>query len=903
MKEKINRLARGIVDMELPKLKLSAESCEAVLTSGELNKFEIQLSSENGASLKGLIYSSHPAVRVLKSAFGGLRTKIAVETDAREFREGDEISGSLSVVCNAGERSIPYHFTVKTHPSAELIGRLDTPAELLRLYEEEPRLAVRVFDYDDFLLAGIFRKPGRKVLYEVFRQGQDREHALLEFLRALGEKPRRQKGKAAGEKAEVQKEKPEESAPALTEAELSDRAAVEELAARLIRSGATDTRAFRVYQSAIRHGSRITRLYEFYLYALPAGFEERMPREVYLYFAYENSIEDNVRLPLYYNIIRNFEESSDIYRSFSRRIQQFAIESLLASRINDRLALIYERMIYQDMVDSRIAGVLPGILRACRISVSDPRMQSVHVRYPELCREERYSLQKGMAYVPLFSEDALIFFQDALGNRYASVPYEKKQVMKRPELEEKCREAAPEHPMLRLASARDVCRRGIQTAEELRLLEELREGEELPLSEEFREQLESTMLSYLERESLPEGTISDKELRTLRSMEPAGMERKERRKLLRALIRREEYDRAAELLSAGAAMLPERELLERLLKETLDSPELPQETLLLPGNALFSEGSREPALLEFLLHHYNGLSRDMLEILRASAALLKGEKEKKPEEKEQRRIRKACLSMSERLLAQMLFSSEDQGLDEVYRIYGECGGAEPLLKRAYLSRKSACYFLMEKRTGEACFRELYELVHQENFKDRLPLIYLLALSRFMSEQKQLRAEEKLELQEMMNVLLEKRMIFAYTVRLKKFIPLPDYVTDRSYIEYHGASEEKPQLYVRICPDEAEFHEEEIERVYQNIYVKPLILFAGEKAEYRVCPVGSSKPVFFGTLSADGTVNPYSRGDSYDILNEMSALSEGAGEEELRRTMLHYARNEAVIERLFARSRG
>ena len=71
MRERINRLAKGIVDAEVPRLFLSPEKVEEVLGSGTTYKRELYLASENNLYIKGLAYSSHSRVKILKQAFGG----------------------------------------------------------------------------------------------------------------------------------------------------------------------------------------------------------------------------------------------------------------------------------------------------------------------------------------------------------------------------------------------------------------------------------------------------------------------------------------------------------------------------------------------------------------------------------------------------------------------------------------------------------------------------------------------------------------------------------------------------------------------------------------------------------------------------------------------------------------
>ena len=138
--------------------------------------------------------------------------------------------------------------------------------------------------------------------------------------------------------------------------------------------------------------------------------------------------------------------SSELYQSYIREMEQFAMEQLFALRIDSRLAVIYEHMIYQDMIDERAAKVLPAILCSRRIICEEPGMKYVVVRCEELQDEETYALEKGEAYVPARSGHMILMFQDAYGNRYLDVKHRKYPVMDKKELLDRCAKLAPDHP-------------------------------------------------------------------------------------------------------------------------------------------------------------------------------------------------------------------------------------------------------------------------------------------------------------------------------------------------------------------------------------------------------------------------------------------------------------------------
>ena len=1025
MREKINRLARGIVDTDQPRLVFSKKKIEGYVTADEPNRFELGILSENGEMSKGLVYSDSRRIRVLKNAFGGERTKIACDVRAEGLSEGSLVMGNLQIVSNAGEFSIPCIFHVRMHAGSGLIRSFESAADFRRYFEEDENAAVRLFDYDEFRSAPFLQAGDGVLLYDTFRSCPDRRNALVQLLHTLGEEahvPEENAGRALKEKNRVHSssgsQKAESSAEKkqellhLSKRELADPAIVEEAAGAFIRADRTDEAAFEVYASAIGFDLKITRLYEYYMYSLPEDFHGRLPREVYLYFAFENTIEENLKLPLYVNVLENLnpETDAELYDRYERSIQEYAIEKLLSGRINDRLAYLYDRMIYPDMIDARIASILPVMLNSCRISVNDTAIESVLVVYRALERSELYPLNGGTAYIPIIENDCFFLFRDAYGDLYADVPYSISRVMNRPELEERCSLVNPDQPLQCLKHVLSLLQKGIQNQAELRFLEDA--SGKLSLSQQEKRRVTETVLTYCT--SHPELELTKEEQAFLDSADEKPLSEHFRCSLTETLIRAGLYQRAYQILTEYAADL-DLPLLERLLLEKLAEPEQEEQDrqLLYFAECAFLKGSRTPEILTYLLRTYNGPSGEMYEILkrgnevrgglvhgpdkrnaktetksapeeestevskpksrRASRAAIQntrildvlsqtgkgsdalissmlghplaGEAEEERQEEKAshsiisiesvptedsdnvpvlkgttfpgtkvpgedaeyapenqnalllRKLEEAIYAMAERLLAQLLFEGSEEHLDEVYDLYRQYDQPDQTLERAYLTEKSIDYFIRLHPQRDEFFHALTEEIHRMGMLSHVPVIYLLAWTKHCSELEKIAERDLPILQEAVEVLLDKKLIFAYTGRLSRFIKLPEAVEDRTYIEYHGDRDRKPSLFVRVLPDEENFRVIEIDRVYQNIYVASLMLFRGEKLEYRIYPLESQSPAVSGSLSAPE--NRLEREDTCGILNEMSELSLAGEDQKLRDAMLRYVRNVVMIDEFFA----
>ena len=83
MREKINRLANGIIDRDIPKISIAPETMNLPIKSDEIVRMDIKVNSLNNIHVKGLVYSSSYRVKVLTPSFGGQINIIQIEIDSR----------------------------------------------------------------------------------------------------------------------------------------------------------------------------------------------------------------------------------------------------------------------------------------------------------------------------------------------------------------------------------------------------------------------------------------------------------------------------------------------------------------------------------------------------------------------------------------------------------------------------------------------------------------------------------------------------------------------------------------------------------------------------------------------------------------------------------------------------
>lgn len=185
MRERINRLAKGIVDAEIPEVLVLPEICEGTVTAGQVSRKELYVTDRYGCFVKGLVYSSHPCVRVLGSSFGGNRNRIFYEVDCRTLSDGDKIEGAFDLVTNGGEKKLPYSFVVEPDPVGKILSGLKDPEAFSKLVQCDGEFAKRLFEYRDFTEAPFLQDLHVRALYDGLKGRPNRQNGLEEFLVGL----------------------------------------------------------------------------------------------------------------------------------------------------------------------------------------------------------------------------------------------------------------------------------------------------------------------------------------------------------------------------------------------------------------------------------------------------------------------------------------------------------------------------------------------------------------------------------------------------------------------------------------------------------------------------------------------------------------------------------------------
>lgn len=654
--------------------------------------------------------------------------------------------------------------------------------------------------------------------------------------------------------------------------------------ALLIRGNCRGSRYFPWFEKGVKAGISLTRLNEYYLYSLPSGYDKSLPKEILLYFSYDNDLDYASRAGLYANILTYTAKDSDIYRLYERSMEKFAMEQLFAGRISRPLAVIYKHMLYKDLIDRHIAQSLPAVLKSNRIVCRDTSMKYLVVRHEELVTEDAYPLTDGVAYVPLFSDRDVILFQDNYGNRYINMHYDKLPAMENTEeLLEQCFAIYPEYPMLYVNACYDIMTKQELEQEDIALLEQASLVKNLhPL---FMKKLISCVVAYY-KDQADEGEDGerDESVKYLLCVDKDSLSKEEQSGVCETLIKQSYYTEAYDMICRyGIEGISPKRLLKLCAKMVLQKLFDEDDRLLFLSYMVFAGEKSDSVILDYLCEHFNGTIDQMYRVL------MQGIKE-----------HVETYDLEERLVAQMLFTGDTQRMDKVFELYASRKKTNESIVRAYFTIKSVEYFLQGKVTQDKVFAYLEGAVNTSVEKEKVADIYLLALTRYYSTLPDLNEEQRSLCQSVIDVLLESGMIFAYFKDLARFITIPGNVLDKEIIEYHGSKDRKPYLQLRILPDEEEFHFEDMRLIYKGIYVREKVLFEGEILEYRILEEqeNEQRMVLEGSISRR-EIKSGDKESRFACLNEMSLSLELKNEAALQGQMANYLEQSAVVAEVFA----
>lgn len=629
---------------------------------------------------------------------------------------------------------------------------------------------------------------------------------------------------------------------------------------------------FKWFSLAVNQGIRITRIYEYYVETLDTTYQRELPKALLMYFTYnDNTLGDSRKAFLYANVVAYKEKEPGTYENYKDNMKRFAMQKLREGRMNENYAALYQEFCMEpsDVSDAQAAA---RAMYTCRLYCDDKKIRQVIVRHHQMAREEVYPFVQGVAYPRIYTEDAVILFQDEKQRRYAStVDYNVTDLMDERGLLIRVLEKGVTEPGILL----HYCENTSLNRENLEIFQKLVQSE--AYTEAYRTSVRKKILDYYAEHV--HGEDLDDYLKKMDFREYALVDRKT---LLEVLISRRFFEQAMLLIEEfGYEEVDMGSLLKLTSRMIIRKDMEEDEELLALALAVYKAGKYDEVILHYLMKYRFGPLDDLFAIWKSA----KG-------------FEMDTYDLEEKILGLLIFTSDYRKDGElILQSYVKQAGKERMIG-AYLTLVSYGVFVKEYSMS-TFIREWLETAYERKWP--VNKICHMALLKALSKEKSEKSKYEDMKRELLRECAKDGLVFSFFRRLSPELLSPYQLDDKTFVEYHTHPEAKVTLFYALDTGlgiDSGYKSEPLKNMYEGIFTKTFTLFYGEtlhyyfKVEYKGRIQKTSERVI--TMNrVDKT--PVSK---YQLLNQMLSARRLGREKEAAARMKEYLRKEQYAKEMF-----
>lgn len=578
------------------------------------------------------------------------------------------------------------------------------------------------------------------------------------------------------------------------------------LCALLIQNDIRSEKYHKYFAEACAVQMRMEQLQEYYIYTCGCSMTKQLDQSVLMYFIYGNDLKEPYRAFLYAYVVRNKDSMSSFYRTYLKRIEQYAVASMKEGRIDKNLAIVYAEVLRNLSIDAELAQTLPKLIFTYCMECENPEITAVSVWHKEEENEEIIPFSNGVAYLGIYTEDAGILLLDAKGNRFLPSGNSKMyRLLHEEDLLSRCYQLAGDNRVLLLNLLEKVHNFRTVDVDSIELCKRVAALD--GLKEKFRQTEVHAMVKYCYDNFQAEQLDY-----YLTKLQPDHLEKEERCQAIELLIVRGRYDLALDAVARyGMDGVTIKRLLKLCEKVLLQCGEEQNDMLLVLCMEVFRQEQYNESIVRYLAEYYNGTTDDMYKIWEAC-----GEYGIEAE------------SLEERLLGQHLFA--ETFLPDDHRVFFSYSKkrANPKLLRAYLSFYAHRFFVHGSELSDA----LYPMILKEAGENNT--ICRLAILKLYSEKKTLTEEEISFVNKNLEEFARQDMLFPFFAAFEGKASIPPSMEDKVYVEYRTSPDCRVRIsYLYDHEDRTDFVTEEMKHIGYGFFVKEFILFYEEVLQYYI----------------------------------------------------------------------
>lgn len=645
----------------------------------------------------------------------------------------------------------------------------------------------------------------------------------------------------------------------------------------LIRGNRRGPEDFRFYAAGVEENLRITKLYEYYMYSLDMEELIRLPKVVYMYFAYHNNLDWERSAYLYASLLKFRSDLPDLYEKERFHIQEFVIRMIKQGCINRHLAFLYKKVVSGEVMLEEAGEGMASLLFSVAVKTTDRRMRKLILLYTKEVAERAVALVEGQAVIPVYGEEYTLLLEDAAGNRY--VPGEdfstERLFMDEMLLAEAVERDFGTIPLQTYLCGRDLA--GITP-------ENIRRYECIFASDEVTPEYKRTIIPGMAKFYYDNDRMEDLD-RFLEQVSPSLLDAARRGEMIQYLTLRDKLETAIDWIRAYSVNGAAPKILLRLASKMIRySNRTEEETLSAICFYAFRKGKADPVTLEYLMDYHEGSTKTLRDIWKAA---------------EEKGL--DVHGFSEKILIQMLYTGCYVG--EVSGIFGKAVGKEAdlPLEKAFLTKCCYDYFVRDKMTEPVFWEELGRLFR---LGEQMHKVCMLAYTRYYAENRhRIRPETRKNLEEGLSALLEEGSVLPYFLEFTDICPTLKRFCDQTLFEYRT----KPGRRVFLChmleSGEEDYRKTEMKEVYEGVFCSRFVLFFGEKLLYYIVEEYAADGETKEEITGSGSIGRSDLeidvpGSRFQMLNDIVIAEALQDYDTVDQMLSEYERTDAMQKELF-----
>lgn len=649
----------------------------------------------------------------------------------------------------------------------------------------------------------------------------------------------------------------------------------------LINLNVTDNSAFEWYEKAIIRGLKITRLYEYYMLSINMDEIVEIPKIVLMYFSFDSSLDIIHNSFLYAYVYRNKALYEELYDSYKQTIERFVSFEILKGNNNKYLSYLYKNMITESMVTPELSRGVFNVIFTHHITFRNKNIKNIIIRYENIDTEYAYPVSGKDIYVPICGSEYQIIVEDDKENYFVR---EEEYSVERLMVPDKIAGYIEKHLNDEILFDMWVCQHGREFAQintsNVSHMQNICDS--LSIDDSVRKNMRLRLIRFYYEQDMIEELDS-----VLENIEVDDIEGNAFAEVLKMLVVRGMFEKAYKWISVSGGEKVEAKVISRLcsrlLQERISEVSYVDEDMLALSHRAFQAGKYDEVLLQYLVSHFSGTTRELKEIW-----------------KQAKNFGMDTVAIEKRILEQYLFTNAYiGGFFEIVKSYSETGNNNEIVK-AVLAQQSFDYFVCDKIMEDG-----YISIMQSFIDEGLDIPYVckLAYTKYYSDA-QNDTDERVNrtLSAFLREIIANGMFFSYFKEYSTKFTFMHRFLDKTFVEYKSKEGKEISIHYMMEKQghsEGEYLKEEMKDMFYGIYVKMFVLFFGEKMQYYIVEEDDEN----GQLTQSGTftrsdMDEKSANSKYSMINDI-VISRTLGDYGTMDNLLEeYYRYEYLINTIF-----